>query len=70
MAKEKCDPYSRGMGGKDDFIAEIFVPDEGYKAQQRSMVAKLIASGVNRDEVAGMFAVPFDLIVGGATKDE
>jgi hypothetical protein len=69
MAKEKCDPYSRGMGGKDDFIAEQFVPDETYKAQQRSMVQKLIASGLSRHEVAEMFAVPFDLIEGDETKD-
>jgi hypothetical protein len=70
MAKEKCDPYSRGMGGKDDFIAEQFIPDESYKAQQLAMVQKLIASGLNRDEVAGMFAVPFDLIEGDGKKDE
>jgi len=70
MAKEKCDPYSRGMGGKDDFIAETFVPDEAYKSQQRSMVQKLIAAGLKPDEVAGMFAVPFKLIEGGATRDE
>ena len=70
MAKQKCDPYSRGMGGKDDFIAEQFVPDEVYKLQQRAMVQKLIASGLNRDEVAAMFAVPFDWIEGNATKDE
>ena len=70
MAKEKCDPYSRGMGGKDDFIAEQFVPHESYKAQQLAMVQILIASGLNRDEVAEMFAIPFDLIEGDWTKDE
>jgi hypothetical protein len=70
LAKQKCDPYSRGMGGKDDFIAEQFVPDESYKSQQRAMVQKLIASGLSRDEVAAMFAVPFDLIERDGTKDE
>jgi hypothetical protein len=60
MAKKKGDPVMRGMGAKEDFIAEQFVPSEQYKAQQMAMVRKLISSGLNADQVASMFLVPFD----------
>ena len=31
-------PDRRGMGAQSDFIAEQFVPNEQYKAQQMAMV--------------------------------
>jgi len=49
------------MGGKEDFIAEQFVPSELYKSRQIEMVHRLIASGLDPEEVAGMFSVPLDL---------
>jgi hypothetical protein len=55
-------PDRRGMGAQSDFIAEQFIPDEAYKAQQMAMVQKLIASGVDPQEVAKMFSIPFDLL--------
>ena len=62
MAKKKVEPFLRGMGAKEDFIAEQFVPSEEYKAQQMAMVRKLMASGMDADQVASMFLVPFDLL--------
>ena len=62
MAKQRGYPDRRGMGAQSDFIAEQFVPSEQYKAQQMAMVQKLIASGVNPEQVASMFFVPFDLL--------
>jgi hypothetical protein len=62
MAKRKTDPFLRGMGGKDDFIAEQFVLSEDYKAQQMAMVQKLIAAGLDPEQVARRFSVPFDLL--------
>jgi hypothetical protein len=62
MAKKKVDPFLRGMGAKEDFIVEQFVPSEQYKAQQTAMVQKLIALGMSADQVASMFLVPIDLL--------
>ena len=62
MEKRSANPFRRGLGGKDDFIAERFVPGEQYKARQLEMAQKLIVSGVDPKEVAEMFAVPLDLI--------
>jgi hypothetical protein len=59
--KKPTNPFLRGMGGKDDFIAEQFVPSELYKSRQMEMVQRLIASGLDPEEVAGMFSFPFDL---------
>jgi hypothetical protein len=53
-------PFLRGMGAKEDFIAEQFVPDDRYKAKQMQMVQMLVASGMDPKEAAGMFAVPLD----------
>ena len=63
MDKKSNNPSLRGMGGKDDLIAEQFVPSEEYKAKQMEMVQKLFASGLDPDEVAGMFSIPFDLLM-------
>jgi len=58
------------MGAQSDFIAEQFVPNEQYKAQQMAMVQKLIAAGANPEQVAGMFFVPFDLLSIEKPKDQ
>ena len=58
------------MGAQSDFIAEQFVPSERYKAQQLAMVEKLMAAGVDREKVATMFFVPFDLLSGETTKGQ
>ena len=62
MMKQRGTPDRRGMGAQSDFIAEQFVPSEEYKAQQLEMVQKLLASGVSPEQIAKMFAVPFDLL--------
>jgi hypothetical protein len=51
MADKVTKPFSRGMGGKDDFIAEQFEPTADYKAQQKALVQKLLASGLSREQV-------------------
>jgi len=58
------------MGAQSDFIAEKFVPSEEYKAQQLEMVKKLLASGVSPEQIAKMFAVPFDLLSPEKPKNE
>jgi len=45
-------------GAQEDFITEPFVPSEQFKARRREMMERLIASGLDPDEVAGMFSVP------------
>ena len=62
MPKPRGTPDRRGMGARSDFIAEQFVPSDSYKTQQRAMVEKLLASGASGEEIAKMFAVPFDLL--------
>jgi hypothetical protein len=62
MAKQRGYPDHRGMGAQSDFIAEQFVPSEHYVAQQLAMVHKLVAAGVNPEEVARMFSIPVDLL--------
>jgi hypothetical protein len=69
MAKQRGYPDRRGMGAQSDFIAEQFVPSEQYKAQQMAMVQKLIAAGMNPEQVANMFFVPFQLLQDQKTKD-
>lgn len=61
VVKPRGYPDRRGMGAQSDFIAEQFVPSEEYKAQQMAMVQKLLASGVNPEQVARMFSIPFDV---------
>jgi hypothetical protein len=62
MAKQRGYPDRRGMGAQSDFIAEQFVPSEHYVAQQMAMVRKLVAAGVNPEEVARMFSIPVGLL--------
>ena len=69
MAKQRGYPDRRGMGAQSDFIAEQFVPSEEYKAQQMAMVQKLLDAGVDPDEVAKMFSVPFGLLAGMKAND-
>jgi hypothetical protein len=52
------------MGAQSDFIAEQFVPSEQYKAQQMAMAQKLIAAGVNPDQLETLFLVPVDQVSG------
>jgi hypothetical protein len=49
------------MRAQSDFIVEQFVPTEHYKAQQIALVQKLVAAGVNPEQLARMFLVPVDL---------
>lgn len=49
------------MGAQSDFIGEKFVPNDCYKAQQRTMVQRLIASGIPPEQLEKMFLVPYDL---------
>ena len=70
MAKQRGYPDRRGMGAQSDFIAEQFVPSEHYKAQQMAMVQKLIATGVNPEQLTSMFFVPSDLLSGELTAPE
>ncbi|HEX4021373.1 MAG TPA: hypothetical protein VHX63_09530 [Acidobacteriaceae bacterium] len=69
MAKEKGDPVRQGMGAQSDFIAEPFVPSNQYKAQQIAMAQKLLAAGLNPEQVASMFLIPLDLLSGEKPKD-
>jgi hypothetical protein len=62
MAEDATRPFLRGMGEKDDFVAEQFVPSEEYKAQQKALVQKLLASGFNLEQVAEMFLIPAHLL--------
>ncbi|RSL15473.1 hypothetical protein EDE15_0962 [Edaphobacter aggregans] len=70
MAKQRGSPDRRGMGAQSDFISEQFVPSEAYKAQQMAMVQKLLAAGVNPEQVTNMFFVPFGLLSGEKPKDK
>jgi len=58
------------MVAESDFIAEQFVPSEHYKAQQMAMAQKLVAAGLNPEQVASTFLVPVDLPSGEKPKDE
>jgi hypothetical protein len=50
------------MGAQSDFIAEQFVPSEQYKAQQMAMAQKLIAAGLNPEQLETLFLFPVDQI--------
>jgi len=69
MDKQRRNPFRQGMGTHDDFVAEQFVPSEHYKAQQMAMVQKLIAAGLNSEEVGSMFLVPFELLPSEKPRD-
>ena len=68
--KPRGHPNRRGMGAQSDFIAEQFVPSEQYKAQQMAMVQKLIAAGLNPEQLERMFFIPVDRLSGEMPKDE
>jgi len=63
MAKRRGYPDRRGMGAQSDFIAEQFVPNEQYKAEQAARVQRLLAAGVSPEQVAKMFSIPIDLLL-------
>ena len=69
MSKQRGYPDRRGMGAQSDFIAEQFVPSEQYKTQQMAMVRKLIATGLNPEQLAKMFLVPSELFSGEKKED-
>lgn len=69
VMKPRGYPDRRGMGAQSDFIAERFVPGEEYKATQRAMVQRLLASGVRPEQLARMFSVPFDLLIDEKAED-
>jgi hypothetical protein len=69
MAKHNVVPLRRGMGAKDDLIAEQFVPTENYKSQQMEMVQRLIAAGLNPEQIMGMFHLPYELLSGEKPND-
>ncbi len=64
MAKQRGYPDRRGMGADSDYIAELFVPSEHYKAQQTAMAQELIAAGLDPEQVASMFLIPVDFLAG------
>jgi hypothetical protein len=52
------------MGAQSDFIAEQFVPSEQYMAQQMAMAQKLIAAGMNPEQLKAIFFIPVDQLIG------
>jgi len=57
------------MGAQSDFIAEQFVPSEQYKAQQMAMVQKLIAAGMNPEQLEKMFFISVHQLSGEKRED-
>jgi hypothetical protein len=70
IEKQRGYPDRRGMGAQSDFIGEQFVPDTEYKKQQLVMAQKLIAAGVNPEQLERMFSVPCHLLSEKLPKDE
>jgi hypothetical protein len=70
MPKQRGYPDQRGLWAESDTIAEQFVPNERYKAQQKAMAESLIAAGVSAEQVATMLVVPVDLPSGEKRADE
>jgi hypothetical protein len=64
VAKQRGHPDRRGMGAQSDFIAEQFVPDEQYKAEQIVRAKHLLATGMSPEQVAKIFSIPVDLLSG------
>jgi len=56
------------MGAQSDFIAEPFVPDEKYKAEQAARVQHLLATGISPEQIAKMFSIPLELLPGQKLK--
>jgi hypothetical protein len=52
------------MGAQSDFIAEPFVPNEKYKAEQGARVQHLLAAGISPEQIAKMFSIPLELLPG------
>ncbi len=61
-------PSRCNSGVEHNFAAEQFVPSEDYKAQQMGMAQKLMAAGINSEQIESMFLVPVDLPSGEAQK--
>jgi hypothetical protein len=70
VTKPRGYPDRRGMGAQSDFIAEQFLPNEQYKAQQMAMIQKLVAAGVNPDELESMFFIPANQLSAQKPKDK
>jgi hypothetical protein len=60
--KRRGYPDRRGMGAQSDFIAEQFVPDEEYRAQQMVRARHLLATGMSREHVAEMLSISLELL--------
>jgi hypothetical protein len=60
MAKQRGYADRRGLWAESDVIAEQFVPNERYKAQQKAMAQTLIAAGLSPEQIASMLSVPND----------
>ena len=58
MPEKELRPVLRGMGGKDDFVTEPFVPGDDLKAKQAEMAGMMIAAGMDPEEASRIFAVP------------
>ena len=63
MAKQRGYPDRRGMGAQSDFIAEQFVPEEQFKAQQTARARHLLATGMSSEQVAKALSISLDLVV-------
>ena len=70
LVKQRGYPDRRRMGAQSDFIAEQFVPDKNYKAQQVEIVQRLIAAGTTADQLEKMFFIPLDLISDEKPEDD
>ena len=64
MAKQRGSPDRRGMGAPSDVIAEQFVPDEEFRAQQMMRARHLLATGMSPEQVAAIFSIPLELLSG------
>jgi hypothetical protein len=62
VTKPRGYPDRRGMGAQSDFIVEQFVPSEQYKLQQKEMVQKLSAAGLNAEQIEKMFFISAELL--------
>jgi hypothetical protein len=62
VAKQRGYPDRRGMGAQSDLVAEQFIPNEQYKAEQMARARKLVAAGESPEQVAKMFSIPLELL--------
>jgi hypothetical protein len=69
MAKQRGYPDQRGLWAESDTIAEQFVPNERYRAQQKAMAETLLAAGLSPEQVASMLLVPVDWASGEKPED-